>query len=102
MENKTLQEIITEYNTGGLISPLISAFSRGPGFSKPVEIVVENTIKRAFVNQNPAAAENTIRWELARELANKLIEEDLVVVQTNDDIEKEDITIRAKIKILQE
>ena len=68
----------------------------------PVELVSEYSIRDDIMRDNPMGAEEMIKSRLARELARRLIEEDLIQIISNHNIEEEQTTFKAKIKVLQE
>ena len=53
-------------------------------------------------NEDPNAVEMYLMKELARKLANKMIEEDLIKIQYNDDPATLERTYRATVKFIQE
>ena len=125
MNNEVLEKI-EEYNKGGLFNePLsfttkldpsatatfLNSFSMptSHGFKsftippeKTVELTAEHVVNSALVRDNPENMENYIRAELAQKLAKQLIEEDLIQIQSCEDIEHMNTTFCAKIKVVQE
>lgn len=125
MNNEVLEKI-KEYNKGGLFNEpitfsnsvnhidaatLLNLFkppiSSGFGSSsfpkdKIIELSVAHTVDTTLVRDDPASMENYIREELARKLAKHLIEEDLIQIQSCEDIEHMNTIFRAKVNILQE
>lgn len=76
----------------------------GTSSTKPnyVEIVANETIDRDLIDVDPASADLLVKQSLAKQLADKLIEEDLIVIQANDDQVKGNTVFRAKLKCIQE
>lgn len=115
MNNEVLGNI-EEYNNGGLFSSstipvdaatlfnLLSPPINSISFSKEktIDLAAEQTITTALVHDDPADVEQYIRTRLAQQLAEKLIEEDLIQIQSCEDIETKNTTFRAKIKVVQE
>lgn len=124
MNNEVLEKI-KEYNNGGLFSEpatfsnninmdaatLVNLFTPSPGtgfgsFSLPKEKTVElsaaHTVDTMLVRDDPASMESYIRDKLARQLAQQLIEEDLIQIQSCEDIEHMITTFCAKVKVVQE
>ena len=124
--NNEILEKIEEYNNGGLLnepitfssnanhmdaatllnlftSPISSGF--GPvcfSKDKTIELSVAHTVDTMLVRDDPANMENYIRSELAQKLAKQLIEEDLIQIQSCEDIEHMNTTFRARVKVVQE
>lgn len=69
---------------------------------KTTELVAEEMVSTAGIKDDPSGMEEYIRNRLALRLAQKLIEEDLVVMQSNEEATTDTTIIRAKIKIMQE
>lgn len=69
---------------------------------KVTELAAEEMVSTDDIKDDPSGMEEYIRDKLALKLAQKLIEEDLVVMQSNEDIIPDATIIRAKIKIMQE
>ena len=68
-----------------------------------VSLSVEHTIDWALLHEeNPAAVERYIRNELARKIADKLIEEDLLSIQVSDDPALMEHKVRATVRFIQE
>ena len=125
MNNEVLEKI-EEYNNGGLFNEpitfsnnvnhvdaakLLDLFTPPIGFDccsfsfpkeKTVDLVVEQTVDTMLIRDDPARMEQYIRNELAQKLAKQLIEEDLIQIQSYEDIEHMNTTVRAKIKVVQE
>ena len=113
MNNKILEKI-EEYNNSGLFNnsadaaTLFQLFapSNGSGFKslkdKTIELSVAYTIDTTLVRDDPAGMENYIREKLARKIAKQLIEEDLIQIQSDEDIEHKNTTFRARVKVIQE
>lgn len=119
MNNKILEKI-EEYNKGGLFNEPITfsnsgdaatflqllAPSNGSGFKslkdKTIELSAAYTIDTTLVRDDPAGIENYIREKLARKIAKQLIEEDLIQIQSDEDIEHMNTTFRARVKVIQE
>ena len=99
MNDEVLEKIET-YNNGGLVNKPIFSFSFPK--EKTVDLVVEQAVTTALARDNPANVDEYIRTRLARQLAEKLIEEDLIQIQSCEDIETKNTTFRAKIKVVQE
>ena len=55
-----------------------------------------------LIRDDPASMERYVRDELARKLAKQLIEEDLIQIQSCEDIEHMNTIFRAKVKVVQE
>ena len=124
--NEKVSNKIEEYNTGGLfhesltyspnVDPLDAATlvhlftsSTGTGFgsfSLPKEKTVDLTVEQAFdtglIHDDPAGMDQYVRDALARELAKKLIEEDIIQIQSCEDMEHLNTVFRAKVKVVQE
>lgn len=124
--NNEILEKIEEYNNGGLFNEPItfsgsinsvdaSALSNllAPpikfGFGslsfpkeKIVNLAVEQTVDTILIRDDPASMEQYIRNELAQKLAKQLIEEDLIQIQSCEDIMTMNTIFRAKIKVVQE
>lgn len=125
MNNEVLEKI-EKYNNGGLfnepttfsntismdaatllnnlyIQPMSSGFG---SFSLPkdktIELSAAHTVDTMLVHDDPASMENYIRDKLARQLAQQLIEEDLIQIQSCEDIEHMLTTFCAKVKVVQE
>lgn len=126
MNNEVLEKI-EEYNNGGLFNEpitfsnsvnhvdaatLLNFFTSPPishGFDsfsfpkeKTVDLTAEQVVDTMLIRDNPASMEQYIRNELAQKLAQQLIEEDLIQIQSCEDIEHMNTIIRAKIKVVQE
>ena len=125
MNNEVLEKI-EEYNKGGLFNePITFSNSVNPmdaatllnlftppmssGFGslsfpkeKTVTLTAEHVVDSVLVRENPENMENYIRGELALELAKQLIEEDLIQIQSSEDIVTMNTTFRAKVKVVQE
>ena len=67
-----------------------------------VKLNVQENIDLYSMRQEPEAAEMYIRHELARKLADKMIEEDLICIQTSDDPATMEHRVRATVKFIQE
>lgn len=121
--NNELLEKIEEYNKGGLFnepatfnskvnhidaatllkwfaSPINSGFKSLK--DRTIELSVTHTVDTTLVRDDPAGMENYIREELARKIAKQLIEEDLIQIQSDEDIELMTTTFRARVKMIQE
>lgn len=123
MNNEVLEKI-EGYNNGGLCNcnepitfsnsagtatllKLLSASSISPRvefFSKDkiVELSAAHIVDAWLVRDDPMTTENYIRDELARKLAKQLIEEDLIQIQSCEDINSMTTTFRAQVKVIQE
>lgn len=125
MTNEVLEKI-EEYNKGGLFNEPITFSSNvnstnaatllnlfasniASGFGslsfpkeKTVTLAAEHSVDSALVRENPENMENYIRCELARKLAQQLIDEDLIQIQSCEDIETMNTRFRATVKIIQE
>jgi len=106
MENKLLDQLTSM--SGGYVS-YDTYWSSTSGFSplsfswpKTTELVAEEMVSTADIKDDPSGMEEYIRNKLAMRLAQKLIEEDLVVMQSNEEATTDTTIIRAKIKIMQE
>ena len=64
--------------------------------------MAEHVVDFSLIRDDPAGMEEYIRKELARKLADKMIEEDLINIQTSDDPASMTTKVRARIKIIQE
>lgn len=124
--NNEILEKIEEYNNGGLFNepitfsgsinsvdaPTLSNLLAPPiklGFSslsfpkeKIVNLAVEQIVDTTLIHDDPASMEQYIRNELAQKLAKQLIEEDLIQIQSCEDIMTMNTIFRAKIKVVQE
>lgn len=70
---------------------------------KTTTLSVEHTVDWSLLrDENQAAVEEYIRNELARKLADKMIEEDLLQIQTSDDPMLMEKKVRATVKFIQE
>ena len=69
---------------------------------KVTELAAEEMVSTADIKDDPSGMEKYIRDKLALKLAQKLIEEDLVVMQSYEEPTTDATIIRAKIKIMQE
>lgn len=68
----------------------------------PVELEVEKTFdKRMFADADMNEVERLIRRELAIQLAEKMLEEDLITTYTDHSLDKDVVRIRAEVKIVQ-
>lgn len=127
MINEALEKI-EEYNNGGLFNepitfssnvnrtdaatllnlftPLTSSsfgsFSLSFPKEKTVDLAVEQVVDTMLIHDDPANMEQYVRNELAQKLAKQLIEEDLIQIQSCEDIEHMNTRFRAKIKVVQE
>lgn len=70
--------------------------------SEPIKLQAEYVIDSELIKENPVDTDILIKNELARELAKKMIEEDLIKIQYNDDPSSMTHTFRATVKIVQE
>lgn len=71
----------------------------------PIQLAVETTVDMDDLRLYPQSIEIDIRNELAIELAKKMLEEDLIIVevdQSTADPLRPLVTARAKVKIIQE
>lgn len=118
--NNEILEKIEEYNNGGIFNEPVTfntsantatllklcASSISSGFKslkdKTIELSAAHTIDNWLVRDDPAGVENYIRDELARKIAKQLIEEDLIQIQSCEDIEHMNTTFRARVKVIQE
>lgn len=125
MNNEVLEKI-EEYNKGGLfnepitfssnvnatdVATLLNLFASNTtsGFGslsfpkeKTVKLSAEHVVDSVLVRENPENMENYIRCELARKLAQQLIDEDLIQIQSCEDMEHMNMTFRATVKVIQE
>lgn len=125
MNNEVLEKI-EEYNKGGLFNEPITFSSNvnstnaatllnlfasniSSGFGslsfpkeKTVTLAAEHVVDSALVRENPENMENYIRCELAQKLAKQLIEEDLIQIQSSEDIATMNTYFRATVKVIQE
>ncbi len=95
----TIPSSLTAYwntNATGGFGPI--SFS----WPKTTELAAEEIVSTADIKDDPSGMEEYIRSKLAVKLAQKLIEEDLVVIQSNEEATTDTTIIRAKIKIMQE
>ena len=108
-----MNEKMEEYNNGGLMdaATLVNLFtsSTGTGFGsfslpkeKTVDLIVDHVVDTRLVHDDPAGMEQYIRNDLARKLAQQLIEEDVIQIQSCEDIDHRHTTFRAKVKVVQE
>ena len=67
-----------------------------------ITLKVAHTVDTMLVRDDPASIENYIREELARKLAKQLIEEDLIQIQSDEDIETMNTTFHTQLKVIQE
>lgn len=67
-----------------------------------ITLKVAHTVDTMLVRNDPANVENYIRSELAQRLAKQLIEEDLIQIQSCEDIETMNTTFHTRLKIIQE
>ena len=67
-----------------------------------IKLSVQENIDLYSTRQEPEAIEMYIRRELAQKLAEKMIEEDLLYIQTSDDPMTMERTVRATVKFIQE
>lgn len=74
-------------------------FCSEPVITLSVEKIVSSYDVR---NTDPITLDRLIKDELAIKLAQKLLEEDLIKIESNEDIEKMSCTVRATIKAIQE
>ena len=118
--NNEILEKIEEYNKGGLFNEpatvnnntdaatLLKWFAPpiGSGFQplkdKTIELSAAYTVDTTLVRDDPAGMENYIREKLARKIAKQLIEEDLIQIQSDEDINLMTTTFRARVKVIQE
>lgn len=121
--NNEILEKIEEYNNGGLFNEpatfnskvnhidaatLFNLFAPpiGSGFKsfkdKIIELSVADTVDTTLVREDPAGIENYIREEFARKIAKQLIEEDLIQIQSDEDVKFKNTTFRARVKVIQE
>jgi len=71
--------------------------------SKVITLSAEHTVDWSLLHdENQAAVEMYIRKELARKIADKMIEEDLLWIQTSDDPMLMERKVRATVKFIQE
>lgn len=125
MNNEVLEKI-EEYNNGGLLNEPITfsnnansidsttllsllASNITSGFGplsfpkeKTVRLTAELVADSKSVRKNPEDMENYIRYELALKLAQQLIDEDLIQIQSCEDIETMNTHFRATVKVIQE
>lgn len=119
MTNEVLEKI-EEYNNGGFynapntanISPYLPIFTtttNSTGFGpivwpklNTVELEVNETINTDLVSKDPGGIEEYARRELARKLADKLIEEDLIRIYADTKIDPGETEFRAVVKVVQE
>ena len=99
MEAATLANLFTPPTNSGF-----GSFSNLFLFPKEkiVDLAVEQVVDTILIRDNPAGMEQYIREELARKLAKQLIEEDLIQIQSCEDIATMNTTFRAKVKMVQE
>lgn len=119
MNNEVLEKI-EEYNKGGLFNEPITFSSSadaatflklftpsiGSGFKplkdKTIKLSVAHIVDTRLVQNDPAGTENYVRKKLALKIAEQLIEEDLIQIQSCEDIETMNTHFRATVKIVQE
>ena len=119
--NNEILEKIEAYNNGGFYNPpnianlspyipMITSTNTSTGWYGPaaqpqlntVELQVNETINTDLIRKSPGETEEYIRRELARKLAEKLIEEDLIQIYADFKIDPGETEFRAKIKVVQE
>ena len=66
-----------------------------------IPLEIQATCPSTWLPGDPQAADTYLRRELVITLANKLISEDLVQMQTSYDTGNQRIIVRAKIEIIQ-
>lgn len=68
----------------------------------PVELEVEKAFdKRMFAGADMNEVERVMRHDLALKLAEKMLEEDLVITETDYSLDNDVLRIRAKVKLVQ-
>lgn len=97
MDATTLLNLFTPPTSSGF-----GSFSLSFPKEKTVDLAVEQVVDTMLIRDNPAGMEQCIREELARKLAKQLIEEDLIQIQSCEDIEHRNTIFRAKVKVVQE
>ena len=60
------------------------------------------TIDLQMMKMNPQEIENYIRQDLARQLADTILNEDLIQIYTDKDLSTNTLTARTQLKIIQE
>lgn len=60
------------------------------------------TIDLQMMKMNPQEIENYIRQDLARQLADTILNEDLIQIYTDRDLSTNTLTARTQLKIIQE
>jgi len=60
------------------------------------------TIDLQMMKMNPQEIENYIRQDLARQLADTILNEDLIQIYTDKDLSTNTLTARAWLKVVQE
>ena len=60
------------------------------------------TIDLQFIKMSPQEIENYIRQGLARQLADAILNEDLIKIYTDKDLSTNTLTARAWLKVVQE
>lgn len=112
---------VLEYNNGGFYNaynaadispylPIFTATTTSTGWYGPVaqsklntvELEVNETINTDLIRKSPGETEEYARRELARKLAEKLIEEDLIRTYADRKIESGETVFRAVVKVVQE
>lgn len=129
MNNEILEKIEKYYNNGGFYNapnvsnapntannspymPMVTAMNTSTGWYVPpiivepklntVELEVNETINTDLICKSPGETEEYVRRELARRLAEKLIEEDLIRTYADRKIESGETEFRAIVKVVQE
>ena len=86
------------------LDPLSPATFGGFSYRRPNEVTLcaEQIVDATIVHADPSGVDMYIKQELARKLAEKMIEEDLITIETDSDISTLDYKVRAKVKLIQE
>ena len=54
------------------------------------------------LKMNPEVAEDYIRQDLAQQLVDAILDEDLILIHTNKNLSTNTLTVQAQLKIIQE
>jgi hypothetical protein len=118
--NEEGPEMVCTYNGGEVkgkdAAELLKLLSYSSGFnmsstgfsawsaSKPntVELIAEEVVDTALCRSDPAGMDEYIRTTLARKLADAILKEDLIEIQSDFCIDTNEQKFRAKLKIVQE
>ena len=91
-------ETETEFNVSGGFKWPNFVVVKNP----PVTLEAEHCMNRQAIEDCPSAADYTIKTCLAEQLVKKILDEDLIDIEINDDPSNINVIYKAKLKILQE